>query len=346
MIAQRERITTPASDTTIYLHGDHLGSVSAATSGSGVVLSRQAFTPWGERRSGGGDITQTTRDFTGQAKDATGLLFYNARYYDPTLGRFLSADTVAPKKASPQTRNRYSYVLNNPLKFIDPNGHCTTKTTNRAESEENEECRKYISWLSGWGLEVDMNMFGNWMSSQLAAVWEGVRRMSDKLGWGLDGRLFQEKVLQGRGPLRVTRFLDDGSSSCGGLGRFGCSSEAELRFSGLALLDTQPDQWAFSQRLVIHELTHVWDFRLKKALQYGLDQVLRSDPSETRDAGARPDPRSDMPTRANVEEDIADSVAYYAVADTPARGQEAFRDSSRWGYVQCVATFSARDCAR
>jgi len=53
-IAQRERVASPASDTTIYLHGDHLGSVSAATSSTRAVLSRQAFTPWGERRAGGG----------------------------------------------------------------------------------------------------------------------------------------------------------------------------------------------------------------------------------------------------------------------------------------------------
>jgi len=96
------RCASPASDTTIYLHGDHLGSVSAATSATGAVLSRQAFTPWGELRAGGGDVTQTTRDYTGQLKDDTGLLFYGARYYDPKLDRFLSADSVAPGSASGQ----------------------------------------------------------------------------------------------------------------------------------------------------------------------------------------------------------------------------------------------------
>ncbi len=101
-IAQRERVASPASDTTIYLHGDHLGSVSAATSSSGAILSRQAFTPWGELRSGGGDVTQTTLDFTGQVKDDTGLLFSNARYYDPKLGRFTSPHSIMPGSASGQ----------------------------------------------------------------------------------------------------------------------------------------------------------------------------------------------------------------------------------------------------
>jgi len=101
-IAQRERVASPVSDTTIYLHGDHLGSVSAVTSSSGAILSRQAFTPWDELRAGGGDVTQTTRDYTGQLRDSTGLLYYGARYYDPALGRFASADSIVPGMASGQ----------------------------------------------------------------------------------------------------------------------------------------------------------------------------------------------------------------------------------------------------
>ncbi|MCC6628585.1 MAG: hypothetical protein IT340_14435 [Chloroflexi bacterium] len=81
-----------------YLHGDHLGSVSAATSSGGAVLNVQTYTPWGEVRTG--DIPQTTRDFTGQRRDGTGLLLYNARSYDPGLGLFLSADTIVPGTAS------------------------------------------------------------------------------------------------------------------------------------------------------------------------------------------------------------------------------------------------------
>ena len=48
----------------------------------------------------------------------------NARYYDTTLGRFVSADTIVPSAGNPQSLNRYSYVLNNPVKYVDPSGHC------------------------------------------------------------------------------------------------------------------------------------------------------------------------------------------------------------------------------
>ena len=61
---------------------------------------------------------------TGQELDAEiGLYFYNARYYDPVLGRFTQADTIVPNPANPQTLNRYSYALNNPMRYTDPTGH-------------------------------------------------------------------------------------------------------------------------------------------------------------------------------------------------------------------------------
>ncbi len=51
-------------------------------------------------------------------------MYYGARYYDAGLGRFISADTIVPSAGNPQSLNRYAYVLNNPLKYTDPTGHC------------------------------------------------------------------------------------------------------------------------------------------------------------------------------------------------------------------------------
>ena len=66
---------------------------------------------------------KVSRQFTGQIKDdETGLYYYNARYYDPELGRFIQADTTIPDIGNPQSYNRYSYVLNNPLRNTDPTG--------------------------------------------------------------------------------------------------------------------------------------------------------------------------------------------------------------------------------
>jgi RHS repeat-associated protein len=68
----------------------------------------------------------TDKLFTGQRLDSTGLYYYNARYYDPTIGRFISPDTVIQNLANPQCLNRYSYCLNNPLKYTDPSGRNVT----------------------------------------------------------------------------------------------------------------------------------------------------------------------------------------------------------------------------
>ena len=52
-----------------------------------------------------------------------GLMDYNARFYSPTLGRFIQPDTIIPDLTNSQAWNRYSYTLNNPVKYIDPSGH-------------------------------------------------------------------------------------------------------------------------------------------------------------------------------------------------------------------------------
>jgi RHS repeat-associated protein len=91
-------IAVRAGTTLTYLHGDHLGSISVSTSATGQVLNTQHYDAWGKVRSG--SVPQTRRNYTGQELDATGLLYYNARYYDPQLARFISADSVVPGSAS------------------------------------------------------------------------------------------------------------------------------------------------------------------------------------------------------------------------------------------------------
>ena len=83
------------------------------------------YLPYGVCRNSQPEIEDFPTDklFTGQRLDSTGLYYYNARYYDPTIGRFISADIIVPNQATPQAFNRYSYCLNNPLEYIDPSGY-------------------------------------------------------------------------------------------------------------------------------------------------------------------------------------------------------------------------------
>jgi RHS repeat-associated protein len=69
----------------------------------------------------------TKYQFTGQFSYASdfGLLYYNARWYDPALSRFTQADSIVP--GGVQGYDRYAYVNNNPVKYTDPSGHMTVE---------------------------------------------------------------------------------------------------------------------------------------------------------------------------------------------------------------------------
>jgi len=110
---------------TRYLHHDALGSVDTITNSQGEVIERSLYKPFGEHLrlyTKPDSRSITNRGYTGheEIEDSGGLVHMNARVYDPTLGRFMSADTLIQDPYDMQTYNRYSYVRNNPLKYTDP----------------------------------------------------------------------------------------------------------------------------------------------------------------------------------------------------------------------------------
>jgi|GEM_PF-6661493 len=89
---------------------------------NGVVLSRRSENSDAQSITGSGGMP-TDFGFAGHRYDSsTGLIYMGARYYDPKLGRFISPDPTVPEPGNPQSLNRYSYVENNPVTFIDPYG--------------------------------------------------------------------------------------------------------------------------------------------------------------------------------------------------------------------------------
>jgi RHS repeat-associated protein len=110
-------------ETLYYLFTDHLGSTSVSYRASDGQSTTQRYYPWGTIRPGPSNALPTDYTFTGQRLDeSTGLMYYGARYYDPTLGRFISADSIVPNPGNPQDLNRYSYARNNPLAYVDSGG--------------------------------------------------------------------------------------------------------------------------------------------------------------------------------------------------------------------------------
>jgi RHS repeat-associated protein len=106
-----------------YLVSDHLGSVIASNFTFFNDVKFRRYLPFGDVRGSATDVP-TPYGYTGQRRDTSGLMYYQSRYYDPLVGRFTQADTIVPDAATPAAFNRYSYVINNPLKYVDPTGHC------------------------------------------------------------------------------------------------------------------------------------------------------------------------------------------------------------------------------
>jgi RHS repeat-associated protein len=117
---------TTASDDLVWLSTDHLGGAYFLTNlqGTEIAGSRAYYRPFGGyvQAAPSAEGKSGHRQFTSKERDATGLYDFSARLYDPATGRFVQADDI---DLGPNTQafNRYSYVLNNPLRMIDPTGH-------------------------------------------------------------------------------------------------------------------------------------------------------------------------------------------------------------------------------
>lgn len=114
---------------TCYFHKDHLGSSSVMTDSSGNLVQAADYLPFGGNRNEGTRITNTSYQFADQELDGeTSLYNYDARLYDTITGLFIMPDSIIPDWYEPQELNRYSFCHNNPLTYIDPDGHAVVTT--------------------------------------------------------------------------------------------------------------------------------------------------------------------------------------------------------------------------
>ncbi len=114
-----KRTTINGQSNTFYYHINHLGSTRLVTDSNKNIVSAVTYLPFGEINTKVGSEYYL---FNGKEQDSTGLYYYGARYYDSEIGQFTTRDLLNGKQAGPQTLNRYTYCLNNPLKYTDPWG--------------------------------------------------------------------------------------------------------------------------------------------------------------------------------------------------------------------------------
>ncbi|MBQ9357832.1 MAG: VCBS repeat-containing protein [Prevotella sp.] len=136
-----------------YIHSDHQGSIMAITDADGEYVFQASYDAWGRQTVTQNDIC-FFRGYTGHEMVAQGCLVnMNGRLYDPCLGMFLSPDNYVQEPFNSQNFNRYSYCLNNPLKYTDPEG-------------------EWIHLVIGAIVGGAVNLVTNW--DNIDGFWEGV----------------------------------------------------------------------------------------------------------------------------------------------------------------------------
>lgn len=140
-----------------HFHTDHLGSVRMITDHEGMRIGVHDYYPFGQEQTSviqnwtlSPELREEAAKFTGHERDYNGLLnwentdyidYMHARYYDPGVGRFLSVDPVLDiEKAlrEPQRWNRYSYVINSPLRYADRDGRETNPVSGQSYIEDDQ----------------------------------------------------------------------------------------------------------------------------------------------------------------------------------------------------------------
>jgi RHS repeat-associated protein len=236
--------------------GDHLGSttliVDTSASPAPNVVQRQYHKPYGETAwqytaSSTGGESLTNIGFTKQRtdEDSSGLMFYNARLYDPVLSAFVSADIIAADRTNPLSRNRYSYVTNNPLRYADPTGHCKDSV----DAVDRESCDNTIRELRKYGLNVANS--NEWTLRELALILESINDLMHKAGWSISDFRHAMGITNDYQIDLVRQNADPKDPE----------SPGEFKPGQLLIYDASSGftNDAF-KRLVVHELAHAWDY--------------------------------------------------------------------------------------
>ncbi len=222
-----------APDELVYVFADHASTGSAQALGSASILvdesgnpipnSAARYYPFGDWRTEP-TADETSRWYTGHvhnnlSRNDLGLIYMNARFYLPGLGRFVSADTIVPDAANPQSLNRYTYVFNQPTNLTDPSGHCPW-------------CLGALGGAIGGGLaaygkQVLGNLQGGMtLAASLTTDIDPAKVMAGAIGGAIIGGTFGLAAAAGGGTLAGLGLLE--ASKYGAIGYFAAGQARSL----------------------------------------------------------------------------------------------------------------------
>lgn len=158
-----------AAETITYYYTSPQGTVLATTDSAGNVLTSTDYRPYGSQALG---TPEDGPGYTGHVNDtASGLVYMQARYYDPDVARFVSTDPKPAENGRPEVFSRFAYAQNNPIRFIDPDGkqswctpgNCGAASYLKASNDvtyfrENYDVVAEVKGAYGPGLEVNYNL--------------------------------------------------------------------------------------------------------------------------------------------------------------------------------------------
>jgi hypothetical protein len=185
------------------------------------------------------------------------LYFYNARWYDPEVGRFIQADTIIPEPGNPLAWDRYAYGYNNPVNRIDPSGHKVCNITDDSgkclPDKTNKEILIEKLYVYGW------RIFGDFNTKQVSTLYSAaaaIDKYVDKLTGGNGYQWMRDNI----GDVNILRdnYLTEKLNAQGFV----------FPNNIVHLAD------GFTEQLVAHEVAHVFDNHVASQTQGGFDATF------------------------------------------------------------------------
>ncbi|MDQ3282356.1 MAG: RHS repeat-associated core domain-containing protein, partial [Acidobacteriota bacterium] len=175
-------------------HLDHLGTPRLITGNGGARISQHTYYPFGRETATTANATDGERkQFTGHERDRGSLDYMHARYYNPYAGRFLSVDRAPGKPAIPQSWNRYSYAINNPVKYVDPDGNDWTLFIRDSSGGGTTNFGHVALRVHGPGYDYTYD-YGRYGATERLLWGEGMLRI-----WNSWGKFLEGQASHGRG---------------------------------------------------------------------------------------------------------------------------------------------------